>query len=353
MMMEVRIKSIALGTMVAGLLFGAIACGNTSGSDTNATEDGSGELPGQGITVTPAHSSLLEERFQTLIINRALEELGYETEAAKELTYPTLYTAIGNGDVQYTPVNWDRLHNDFYQNSGGDEQLTQLGVLTPAVLQGYQIDKTTAEEYNITSLEQLQDPEIAQLFDTDGDGQANLTGCDPGWGCELVIEHHLDAYGLRDTVEHDQGQYSALIADTMVRYREGEPIFFYTWTPYWVGGVLKPGEETIWLEVPYTDLPEAQGDVSEADTTANGKNLGFVVDQMRIAANREFAEANPAAAKLFEVVEIPIDDINAQNMLIQEGENTPEDIERHADEWIANNQDLFDSWVEQAMEAQS
>jgi glycine betaine/proline transport system substrate-binding protein len=351
MMIQLKTKSIALGTIVSGLLLGAIACNNTSGE--NSPGQTSSDLPGEGITVTPAQSSLLEERFQTKIINKALEELGYETQTPKELTYPTLYTAIGNGDIDYTAVNWDRLHTEFYENSGGDEQLAQVGVLTPAVLQGYQIDKKTAEEYNITSLEQLKDPDIAQLFDTDGNGKANLTGCDPGWGCELVIEHHLDAYGLGDTVEHEQGKYSALIADTLVRYQEGEPVFFYTWTPYWVGGVLKPGEETIWLEVPYTDLPEKQGEVSETDTTANGKNLGFVVDRIRIAANKEFLEANPAAEKLFEVVEIPIDDINAQNMLIQEGEDTPEDIERHVNEWISDNQELFDSWVEQAMEVES
>ena len=350
-MIQLKIKSIALGTMVSGLLLGAIACNNTSRE--NSPGQTSSDLPGAGITVTSAQSSLLEERFQTEIINKALEKLGYETETPRELTYPTLYTAIGNGDIDYTAVNWDRIHTEFYQNSGGDEKLAQLAIVTPDLMNGYQIDKKTADEYNITSLEQLKDPEIAKLFDTDGDGKANLTGCDPGWGCELVIEHHLDAYGLRDTVEQDQGQYSALMADTMVRYREGESILFYTWNPYWVGGVLRPGEETIWLEVPYTDLPEGQGEVSEADTTANGKNLGFVVDRMRITANKEFVEANPAAEKLFEVVEIPVDDINAQNMLIQDGENTPEDIERHVNEWISDNQELFDSWVEQAMEVES
>ncbi|WP_318728583.1 glycine betaine/L-proline ABC transporter substrate-binding protein ProX [Roseofilum sp. Guam] len=350
-MIQLRIKSLALGTMLAGLLLGAIACSNTSGENT--TEQASEDLPGAGITLTHAQSSLLEEHFQTLIINRALEQLGYETQPPKELTYPTMFAAIGNGDIDFTAVNWERLHTDFYENSGGDEKLAHVGVLTPAVLQGYQMDKKTADEHNITSLEQLKDPELAKLFDTDGNGKANLTGCDPGWGCELVIEHHLDTYGLRDTVEHNQGQYSALIADTMVRYKEGEPVLFYTWTPYWVGGVLKPGEETIWLEVPYTDLPEAQGEVSEADTTANGKNLGFVVDRIRVVANKEFIDANPAAKKLFELVEIPIDAINTQNMLIQEGENTQQDIQRHADEWIADNQELFDSWVEQAMQAQS
>ncbi|MDJ1175601.1 glycine betaine/L-proline ABC transporter substrate-binding protein ProX [Roseofilum capinflatum] len=345
-MIQSKIRSVALGTIVGGLLFGAISCGNT-------TTETSSDLPGAGTTLTHGQSSILEEHFQSQIINKALEQLGYETQPPKELTYPTLYAAIGNGDIDYTAVNWDRLHTEFYENSGGDEKLAHVGVLTPSVLQGYQIDKKTADEYNITSLEQLKDPEIAQLFDTDGNGKANLTGCDPGWGCELVIEHHLDAYGLRDTVEHDQGQYSALIADTMVRYQEGESILFYTWTPYWVGGVLKPGEETIWLEVPYTDLPEGQGEVSEADTTANGKNLGFVVDRIRVVANKEFVDANPAAEKLFELVEIPLDDINAQNMLIQEGEDQPEDIERHVNQWIADNQELFDSWVEQAMEVES
>ncbi|MBP0013293.1 MAG: glycine betaine/L-proline ABC transporter substrate-binding protein ProX [Roseofilum sp. SBFL] len=350
-MIQLRIKSLALGSMLAGLLLGAIACNNTSGG--NNTTEASGGLPGEGVTVIAAHTNLLEARFHTEIVNKALEKLGYETEIPKELTFPTLYAAIGNGDIQYTAVNWERLHTEFYENSGGDEKLAHIGVLTPAVSQGYQIDKKTADEYKITNLEQLKDPKIAQLFDTDGNRKANLTGCDPGWGCELVIEHHLDAYGLRDTIEHDQGQYSALIADTIVRYQAGDSVLFYTWNPYWVGGVLTPGEETVWIEVPYTALPEAQGEVSEADTTANGKNLGFVVDLMRIVANKEFVEANPSAQKLFEVVEIPIDDINAQNMLMQEGENTPEDIDLHVNQWIADNQELFDSWVEQAMDVES
>lgn len=64
-------------------------------------------------------------------------------------------------------------------------------------MQGYQIDKETAETYQITNLGQLKDPQIAKLFDSDDDGKVNLTGCNPGWGGELVIEHHLDVYGLR------------------------------------------------------------------------------------------------------------------------------------------------------------
>jgi glycine betaine/proline transport system substrate-binding protein len=355
-MIQLNFKSLTFGTVLAGLLLGSVACqsatdpeATTAGDDTEATADG--DLPGEGVTVTSAHSSLQEERFQTEIVNRALQALGYETEEPAEIEYATMYVAIANGDLDYTPVNWEKLHAEFYENSGGDEQLTTLGVIVPNVLQGYQIDQATAEAEGITSLEQLQDPEIAALFDTDGDGKANLTGCNPGWGCELVIEHHLDAYDLRDTVEHDQGQYSALIADTITRYEQDEPVLFFTWTPLWLAGVLEPDTDTIWLEVPFTDLPDEQGDIAEADTTAEGVNLGFAVDRMRITANNDFIAENPAAAKLFELVQVPIEDISAQNKLMQDGEDSADDIAGHVDQWIEDNQATFDGWVEEAQAA--
>jgi glycine betaine/proline transport system substrate-binding protein len=308
------------------------------------------DLPGSGTSVTPAYG-VLGERFQTEIVSIGLERLGYEVEESKELEYATMHVAVANGDVHFSPAHWETLHNDFFSESGGEEAMTRLGVVVPNNLQGYLIDKTTMEENNITSIDQLQDPEVAAIFDGDGDGKADLTGCNPGWGCELVIEHHLDAYALRDTVEHDQGKYDALIANTITRYEQGEPILYYTWTPYWVGGVLVPGEDVEWLSVPYTDLPEAQGEVSEEDTTANGKNLGFAVDRQMVVANNTFLADNPAAAEFFKMVTIPINDVSAQNLLLQEGEDSEEDIRRHAEEWVTENEEQFSSWVEAAKQA--
>lgn len=305
-------------------------------------------LPGSGVRVTSAYS-VLGELFQTEIVNIGLEQLGYNVRPGQELEYATMHVAVANGDVDYSAVHWTTLHQEFFERNGGEDQMQRLGTIIPGVLQGYLIDKATADEYNITTLDQLADPEIAALFDSTGDGQANLTGCNPGWGCELVIEHHLDAYELRDAVNHDQGRYDALMADTLTRFEQGDPILYYTWTPYWVSGVLTPGQEVIWLEVPYTDLPEAQGELSEEDTTADGLNLGFAVDQQQVLVNNDFLAANPEAARFFEEVQVPLDDINAQNNLMQEGEDSVSDIRRHAEEWVANNQDLFDSWIASAL----
>lgn len=307
------------------------------------------DQPGKGVKVYPLKSSIAEETFQTLLVMKALEQLGYEVAPIKEVEYPTAHLAIGNGDATFIATHWNPLHADYYKNSGGDAKLFRKGVYSDNAAQGYLIDKKTADAHQITNVSQLQKPEIAKLFDTDGDGKADLTGCTPGWGCEAVIEHHLTAYKLRDTVTHKQGSYAALIADTITRFKSGKPVLYYTWTPYWVSNVLKPGQDVVWLEVPFSSLP---GEQSKIDTKlSNGKNYGFVVNNQQIIANKEWSEKNPAAAKLFEVMQLPIGDINSQNFMMSQGQNKAADIERHADGWIKAHQKTFDSWIAQALKA--
>ena len=300
--------------------------------------------------IKSAHSSLLEERFQTEIVNMALRKLGYETPEPQQIEYTTMHIALGNGELDYTPVHWEKGHNTFFEKGGGDEKLERVGLISANLVQGYQIDKKTADKYTITNIAQLKDPKIAKLFDSDGDGKANLTGCNAGWGCELAVDHHLKAYELEDTVEHDKGTYSALIADTITRYKQGEPVLYYTWTPYWMASELKVDEDVVWLEVPFTSLPA--GNFTEKDTTAFGKNLGFIIDDIRILANQEFLSENPGVKRLFEQIKIPVDDINQQNELLKNGEKSLEDIRRHAREWIKKNQAEFDGWVAEAKKAE-
>ncbi|GAA3717480.1 glycine betaine/L-proline ABC transporter substrate-binding protein ProX [Oceanisphaera sediminis] len=306
-------------------------------------------LPGDGISVQPLKSSIAEETFQTLLVMKGLEKLGYTVKDIQEIEYAAGHIALANGDATFMADHWDPLHIDFYKAAGGDEKLYREGVYSTGALQGYLIDKRTAEQHGITNIGQLKEPDIAALFDVNDDGKADLTGCTPGWGCEKVIEHHLDAYGLRDTITHNQGAYSAIMADTISRYRADEPIFYYTWTPYWISGELVPGKDVIWLEVPFSSLP---GERKDVDTSLpNGKDYGFQANTQHIVANREFAEANPAAAKLFEVMQISANDISAQNLRMKQGEDTPAAIERHTDGWIKAHQAKFDGWVNAALEA--
>ena len=331
----------------------AISCGlafmayttSTFGNHAYAAD----ALPGKGITVKPVKNPVPEENFQHLLVMRALEQLGYTVQPYKDVDYPTAYMSIAAGDATFIASHWNPLHADFYKNAGGDAKFYRQGEYISNAAQGYLIDKKTADHYNITNIAQLQDPKLAALFDTDGDGKADLAGCTPGWGCEAVVEHHLDAYTLRPTITHQQGNYAALIADTLARFKAGKPVLYYTWTPYWVSNELQPGKDVVWLEVPFSALP---GEQKGLDTTLpNGKNYGFVVNKQQIVANKAWTDANPAAAKLFEIMQLPVADINAQNHLMSQGQNKPADIERHVNGWIKAHQATFDGWLAQARAA--
>ncbi|TVQ87572.1 MAG: proline/glycine betaine ABC transporter substrate-binding protein ProX [Chromatiaceae bacterium] len=314
-----------------------------AGNESVATQ------PGAGVRVEPLQSSIAEETFQTLLVVKALEALGYDVQPIREIEYPAAHIAVANGDATFIANHWDPLHVDFYTAAGGDARLYREGVYSGDALQGYLIDKETAEAYEIDNIAQLTDPALAALFDSSRDGKADLAGCTPGWGCEQVIEHHLDAYGLRESVTHNQGSYAAIMADTVARYSQGEPILYYTWTPHWVSGVLVPGEDVVWLQVPFSALP---GERAQLDTTLpDGSNYGFQANTQRIVANRDWAEANPAAARLFAVMEVSNNDISAQNLRMRDGENSPRDIERHAEAWIRANRETFDGWLEEARAA--
>ena len=323
--------------LAAGLLSLGLAATTVSAAD----------LPGKGIKVQALKSSLAEETFQTLLVNRALAKLGYEVQPIKEVEYPTMHIALANGDATFMADHWNPQHADYFKNAGGKDKLSREGVYSDNAAQGYLMDKKTAEAYKITNIGQLKDPKLAKLFDTDGDGKADLTGCTPGWGCETMIEHQLDAYKLRGSVTHKQGTYSALMADTITRFKAGQPILYYTWTPYWVSAELRPGKDVVWLEVPFSSLPGEQGKMDTKQPS--GKNYGFVVNTQHIVANKDFVAKNPAAGKLFEVMKVSVNDINAQNLRMSQGENQPQDVERHTDAWIKGHQKTFDGWIAQAM----
>ncbi|MNQ61304.1 Glycine betaine-binding periplasmic protein precursor [compost metagenome] len=300
------------------------------------------DQPGLGVSVTPIFPSIAEERFRGEVAMAGLRELGYEVKEPKETEYAALMVALSYGDADFTVHLWDKLHDTFYQKVGGDDSLVKAGDVIPGVLQGYLIDKKTAEAHNIKYLTDLKKPEIAKLFDTNGDGKADLTGCNPGWGCELVIDHHMKAYDLENSISHNRGSYFALMADTIARYKEGQPILYFTWVPQWIAGVLVEGQDVVWLEVPYTDLPDGKNDVN---TSFNGKNLGFAVDEVKAVLNKDFAEENPAALKFLSLVQITTDDESAQNLKMQDGENSAKDISRHAAEWVAAHREQFDTWL--------
>ncbi len=129
-----------------------------------STQTFAADLPGKGITVNPVQSTITEETFQTLLVSRALEKLGYTVNKPSEVDYNVGYTSLASGDATFTAVNWTPLHDNMYEAAGGDKKFYREGVFVNGAAQGYLIDKKTADQYKITNIAQLKDPKIAKLF---------------------------------------------------------------------------------------------------------------------------------------------------------------------------------------------
>jgi glycine betaine/proline transport system substrate-binding protein len=315
-------------------------------------------MPGKGVTVNPARATWNTGFFQEAIVRQGLKELGYDVKKPKDLQNPLFYQSVALGDVDYWTNGWFPSHNNQLPRNFYDTADSYGYVMKAGGLQGYLVSKKHVEEYNIKSLDDFKRPEVMKAFDNNGDGKADLVACPPGWGCEKIITHHFEAYDLDNYINPIKASYSASIAEAMARFQSGDPVFFYTWAPNWTVFKFKPGEDVMWINVPEIDPAGAQAEAKER-MTATGVvgavtdpiKLGFVVSDIRIVANKKFADENPAAKKFFEEFTLPLADVNRQNTLMQDGEDSQADIERHAAEWVKENQEKWDEWMAAARAA--
>ncbi len=316
------------------------------------------DMPGKGKTVQPARATWTTGFFLEAIYSRAMEELGYTVEDPKEFSNPIFYQSVTQGDVDFWANGWFPIHNAQLPKNFDEGAKIAGTIVDGGAIQGYLVSKGAVEKFNIKSLDDFKRDEVKKAFDANGDGKADLVACPPGWGCEKVITHHMDVYDMDDHINPIKAGYSASMADAVARAQAGENVFFYTWTPNWTVNKFKPGKDVMWINVPET-IPSPAQEGLEEGMVASGITgavtdpikMGFVANDIVVVANKKFLKENPAAAKLFEIMSVPLPEIAAQNQKMFEGEDKQKDIERHVDEWIKANQDQWDKWIKEAAAA--
>ncbi|MCE2529145.1 MAG: glycine betaine/L-proline ABC transporter substrate-binding protein ProX [Acidimicrobiia bacterium] len=310
------------------------------------------EDPVEAKTVRMARATWDTGWFQAEVYRLLLLRLGYRVEGPVTMENPDFYRAVAAGEVDLWVNGWFPTHDGLIEEDLVERVGTQVDA---GALQGYFIDAATAGAHGITNLGDLADPEVAALFDLDADGRADLIGCQTGWTCSQVIGHHLEVFGLDATVEQVQGDYSPLIAETITRFEAGQPVLYYTWTPNWTVGELVPGRDVVWLETPFPSLPPDQSaflDQTSIRGIAGCANdpcqVGWPPNDIRAVANSGFLEANPPVRRLLEQVVIPLEDISEQNAHMVRDAGDPEDIRRHAQEWVDRHPGVVSEWIEAA-----
>ena len=285
----------------------------------------------EGGPVAIARGNWSSGYMQAAIYAQLIEELGYEVTdpAAAELSPYSFYPALAAGQYDLWANGWFPLHDIYLEGENVTGQAVDLPIepvgwqVAEGATDGLMIDKATADSMGINSMDGVA--ANAGLFDGDGDGKADLTGCNVGWGCETFINEQIADESWGANVEQMSGDYDDLAQGVVAKVSAGEPALFYAWTPNWTNTVLVAGDNAVWLQSSVNDI--------------------------RAVANTDFLDANPAIRGLLEVVAIPLGDIAAQNAKMVAGDYTEADVEADAQAWIANNRDKVDSWLATARAA--
>ena len=276
--------------------------------------------------------------FQAEVYKQALEKMGYKVTEPKAMKPSVFYVAAAAGDLDLWVNGWFGTHDTYIKEAKG--KVKAVGnVMSKGGLQGYLIDKKSADKYGIKTVMDIK--KHAKQFDSNGDGKADMVACPPGWGCEKQITKHFAELGLGDFINPVQADYSASMADAIAKFKNGKSVLFYTWTPNWTVGALELGKDIVWIEVPYSETKA----VKVPNATKSKINMGFGADDIRPAANVDFLKANPKIEKMLKKASIPLADVAAQNMKMNAGEKSERAIKKHASAWIKANQSTFDSWV--------
>jgi glycine betaine/proline transport system substrate-binding protein len=368
------------------LLLAACGSDDDSGSSSVAattaapatTEAAMSMTPGEGVSVVAGRASWSTGYVQAEIFTALLRELGYEVSesADMELGPQNAFMAMAVGDMDFWANSWMPGHSSWLMGELTDKSLigdavTVLGEeIMAGGLQGFLIEKGFADEYGVYTLEDLDNnaDAIAAYDATDanpGNGMVDIMGCPEDWTCDNIINSMLKGGGYKNLVQIKAG-YDPMWAQATDMVNEGLPVVAYTWTPSAYITTIRPGDNAYWIGMEYilddsnpNDQDGGEGYDQRPGTAAIGEDMcparspdglcpiGWAAADIQAAANNDFLAANPAAEELFIQIKLSVMDVSIANVAQSAGAD-PKDL---AAEWIANNRDKVDPWLDAARSA--
>jgi len=272
---------------------------------------------------------------------------GCEVETTRGSTTPIMAAHYDSQLDVVTELWYDNIVTQ-YDAVEAEGIIENIGINTPDSQQAFYVDRNTAEKYNIKSVLDMNNPEIAALFtDPENPDMGRMVSCIGGWTCYTINHVKQRVYGLdKFYTNFDPGSSGALAAEIAGAFAKDRPIFTYYWAPTALMGKV----DLVRLTEPPYDAAcwGAMMDVVE-DIKANGKDVykptcateykDMSLDKSVLTA---WADTHPDETAFLRAYSIPTATVN-KLLAYYEGE-ADGDMELLAMEYLQNNSE-WKSWV--------
>ncbi|QQK78233.1 glycine betaine ABC transporter substrate-binding protein [Salicibibacter cibarius] len=271
------------------------ACGNGNG------EEGNDEI---GDSIQIGYTNYAENTVVSAMWAQLLEEQGYDVTRSS-LEKAALYEGVETGDVDIGFSAWLPFTDDHFvsddahdvQEEGAFYEGTELGIAVPS----YMEDVET----------------IADLNDYVDELDGTIIGIDPGAAISSTTEEEIiPYYDLEFTLQtsSEQGMLSAFDS----AYAEEEPIAVTLWSPHWTFGNY---------DIKYLGDPD---------------NVYGDDDDIYYIARHGLAEEESQIIEWLNNLHFTDDQLSELLTL----QNELEDDDEAAQQWMENNQEVVDEWLE-------
>lgn len=252
------------------------------------------------------------------IVRVVLEEAGVSADV-EPMDHTAAISELASDDpsVHVHPDLWQQNQSITIQESI-EEGVILLGEDPYQASQGIYILDSEETEDRVDDLDSLMDPEVAELFDADGDGSGEMWIGARGWATTEYLHEWLESE-FGSTLVGEVYSETIFKARLVQEAEAGQPLIFYGYVPDGIHAEfdirrlddvpMEAAEETVDVYV------ARSGDVSESSLTAE-----------RILSRISFDE----------------DDINSFITSVNEGVST-EDV---AQQWLSDNSERVASWSE-------
>lgn len=276
------------------------------------------------------------------VLKVAIEDnLGLEVELQNG-TNPIVFEAMDKGAMHVHPEVWlpnqSNLHTTFVEEKGTVKK-NPNGV---EAFQGMCVPRFVADELGVTAIEDLTDPDVAALFDSNGDGKGEIWIGAAGWASTNVEKVRAKSYGYDETLELVEMDETLALAALDAAVDQKTPYVFFCYTPHHMFAL----HDLVALEEPAHD-PAGWNVLQPTDDPdwLNKSEAGMAWDlaYLHIHYAAELEETYPEAASLLANANFDTETISAMTYALVVEKQDPEEFARS---WVAENEDAVLSWLQ-------
>lgn len=275
------------------------------------------------------------------ILKVAIEQnMGLEVELQNG-TNPIVFEAMDSGAMHVHPEVWMPNQQNLHDTYVKDKASVSMNPNGVEAFQGMCVDQATADKHGITSIDQLTDPDIAALFDSNGDGTGELWIGAPGWASTNVEKIRAKSYGYAETMELTEIDETVAYANLDNAIKAGDPWAGFCYTPHYVFAL----HDMQILEEPAYDA--AKWNVTQPTDDPNwleisDAGVAWDLAYLHVHYAKSLEESHPDVAKMLSNVKFDTDTVSAMTYALVIDKQEPL---AYAEAWVAENEDAVLGWM--------